>query len=63
MMPFFTFEKPVVDTAQISPFNLLCDESNERGDSVKLLTVLIRLFEPENEKIVTRHLGTMHCYN
>ena len=26
---------------------------------MKLLTVLIRLFEPENEKIVTRHLGTI----
>ena len=52
-------KKPVVDRAKISSFNLLCDESNERGDSVKLLTVLIRVFEPENGKIVTRHLDTI----
>ena len=43
-------KKPVVDRSR-----LLCDESNERGDSVKLL---IRVFEPENGKIVTRHLDT-----
>ena len=57
------FKKPVVDRAKISSFNLLCDESNERGDSVKLLTVLIRVFEPENGKIVTRHLDTIYWYN
>jgi hypothetical protein len=38
-------------------------ESNERGDSVKLLTVLIRVFEPENGKIVTQHLDTIYWYN
>ena len=52
-------KKPVLDVARSSPFNLLCDESNERGDSVKLLTVLIRLFEPQNANISTRHLDTI----
>ena len=52
-------KKPVVDRAKVFSFNLLCDESNERGDSVKLLTVLIRMFEPENGKSITRHLDTI----
>ena len=49
-------KKPVVDRAKASSFNFLCDESNERGDLVKVLTVFIRMFEPENGKIITRHL-------
>ena len=27
---------PVMSSLRVSPFNLLCDESNESGDSVKL---------------------------
>ena len=30
------------------PFSLLCDESNEKGDTVKLLTILMRSRECEN---------------
>jgi hypothetical protein len=52
-------KKPVLDVVRSSPFNLLCDESNERGDSVKLLTVLVRLFESDNANISTRHLNTI----
>ena len=36
-------KKPVVDEAEVFSFNLLCDESNERGDSVKLLLILVML--------------------
>ena len=52
-------KKPVIDLVKTSPFNLLCDESNERGDAVKLLTILVRVFEPNNGIIVTRHLETV----
>ena len=52
-------KKPVIDVARASPFNLLCDESNERGDAVKLLTVLVRVFESNNANVVTRHLDTI----
>ena len=52
-------KKPVIDLWSTSPFNLLCDESNERGDSEKLLTVLIRAYEPHNNLIATRHLDTV----
>lgn len=31
----------IVTLLQSFPINLLCDESNERGDSTKLLTVLV----------------------
>ena len=50
---------PVVELLKTSSFNLLCDESYERGDSVKLLTVLVRMFEPSSNAIVTRHLDTI----
>ena len=52
-------KKPVVDVARASPFNLLCDESNERGDAVKFLTVLVRVYEADNANVVTRHLDTI----
>lgn len=39
--------------------SLLCDESNDKGDSVKLLTVLIRAYESNNSMIRTRHLETV----
>ena len=42
-----------------SPYSLLCDESNDRGDSVKLLTVLVRAYESSNGVIRTRHLETV----
>ena len=52
-------KKPVVEILKVSPFSLLCDESNDRGDSVKLLTILVRLYDPGNQIIVTRHLETV----
>lgn len=52
-------KKPVVDRAKVFSFNLLYDESNERGDSVKVLTVFVRVFEPQNGKIITRYLDTI----
>ena len=50
---------PIVSSVRIYPFNLLCDESNERGDSVKLLTVLVRFFDQATGTIATRHLDTI----
>ena len=47
------YKKPIIETIREHPFNLLCDESNERGDSVKLLTILVRFFDPSNRLIVT----------
>ena len=43
-------KKPVVENVRDVPFSLLCDESNEKGDSVKLLTILIRAFECEQQQ-------------
>ena len=37
----------------------MCDESNERGDECKLLTILVRLYDPSMQKVVTRHLDTI----
>ena len=48
----------VVDIVKCTAFSLLCDESNDRGDSVKLLTILVRFFDPVREIVVTRHLDT-----
>ena len=31
---------PVVESLKSTPFNLICDESNDKGDQCKLLTVL-----------------------
>ena len=39
------YKKPVVEFAKTSPFNLLCDESNDKGAAVKLLTILVRFFD------------------
>ena len=52
-------KKPVVENARNVPFSLLCDESNEKGDSVKLLTILIRSYECDRGSIATRHLDTV----
>ena len=47
---------PVIENAVKFLFSLLCDELNKRGDSVKLLTTLIRFYENEHSAIATRHL-------
>ena len=52
-------KKPMVELSQSSPFNLLCNESNELGDSQKLLTILVRLFKPNNGIFCTQHLDTV----
>ena len=49
-------KKLLTNLLKISPFNLLCDESNNRGASVRLLTILVRLFDPHYEVVVTKHL-------
>ena len=49
---------PVVGSALNFPFSLLCDESNEKGDTVKLLTIRMRSHECEISSVVTRHLDT-----
>ena len=53
------YRAPVVEIARTSSFNLLCNESNERGAEEKLLTILLRLFDPQEGKVVTRHLETV----
>ena len=49
----------VVESPKSTPFNLACDESNDKGDLCKLLTVLVRFFNISTESIVTRHLETV----
>ena len=49
-------KKPVMGSALKFPFSLLRDESNEKGDTVKLFTILIRSYKCENSSVVTRHL-------
>ena len=49
----------VVDIVKSTAYSLLCDESNDSGDSVKLLTILVRFFDPVREIVVTRHLDTV----
>ncbi len=46
-------KQPVIDNLKATPFNLMCDESNDKG---KLLTILVRLYEATTESVVTRHL-------
>ena len=43
---------PIVTLLQSSSINLLCDESNERGDSTKLLTVLVHVYDPERSSSI-----------
>ena len=52
-------KKPVIECVHSAPFSLLCDESSEKGDSVKLLTILIRFYDSERGSIATRHLHTV----
>ena len=49
-------KKPVVESVRDSPFSLLCDESNEKGDSVKLLTILVRFYECDRGSVAS------HCH-
>ena len=41
----------------------ICDESNNRGDEVKLLTILVRLFDARVSAVVTHHLDTVGITN
>ena len=52
-------KKPILELAKAAPFNILCDESNEKGDLVKLLTVLVPLYDPAGGMVVTRHIDTV----
>ena len=52
-------KNPVVESLKTTPFNLMCDESNDKGDRCKLLTILVRLFDSRTESIVTHHLETV----
>ena len=52
-------KEPILELAKATPFNLLCDESNERGDQVKLPTILVRLYDPAGGMVVTRHVDTV----
>ena len=52
-------KEPIINLLQSSPYNLLCDESNERGDLTKLLTILIRFYDPVQRVITTRHIDTV----
>ena len=52
-------KEPILQLAKAAPFNLLCDESNERGDHVKLLTILVGLYDPAGGMVVTRHVDTV----
>ena len=37
--PYLT--SPIIDSLKCTEFNLMCDESNDRGDQCKLLTILV----------------------
>ena len=52
-------KEPVIDSLKSTPFNLMCDESNDKGDQCKLLTILVRSFDANTDSIVTRHLETV----
>ena len=59
--PYLT--SPIIDSLKCTEFNLMCDESNDRGDQCRLLTILVRLFEPRTETVATRHLQTIGITN
>ena len=52
-------KKSMVECHNLCHLTCLANESNELGDSQKLLTVLVRLSEPNNVIICTRHLDTV----
>ena len=49
----------IVKSLKTTPFNLMCDESNDKDDKWKLLSILVRFFYSNTELIVTRHLETV----
>ena len=51
--------KPIVENIWNVPYSLLCDESNEKGDSVKITYYTNRAFECEHSSISTRYLYTV----
>ena len=53
------YKNPVVEMAQATSFNLLCDESNDKGAPVELLTILVLIFDSVNGVLATRHLDTV----
>ena len=53
------YKTAVIQMAQKATFNLLCDESNNKGASAKLLTVLVCFFDSINGVVATRHLDTV----
>ena len=53
------YKTAVIQIAQKATFNLLCDESNDKGASAKLLTVLVRFLDSINGVVATRHLDTV----
>ena len=54
---------PVISSLRVGPFNLLCNELNERGNSVKLLTIVMQFFEPVTATVATRLLDTIGITN
>lgn len=53
------YKKLVLSSLTNSLYSLLCDESNDRGATVKLLTILVRAFDHDKGVIKTRHLDTV----
>ena len=56
-------KEPVIKELKCNSFNLMCDESNERGDHCKLLTILVRLYDRSTQTVATRHLETVGTAN
>ena len=52
-------KEPIIDLLKCTPINLMCDESNDRGDQCKLFTVLVTYFDPNMDSVDTRHLETV----
>ena len=40
-------KSPIIVSLKSTEFNIMCDKSNDRGDQCKLLTVLVRFFDPK----------------
>ena len=53
------YKKQVVEMTLAKTFNLLCDESNDKGAPVELLTTLVRILDSVNGVLATRHLDTV----
>ena len=50
------FKDPIIKCLKTAPFNLICDESNDKGDKFKLLSILVRFLDSSTELIVICHL-------